>query len=328
MSIKLFGTWTLSHNRLILRRGLRWGRALKNFEFFSPFNLELSKALASAKIIGIGAHSDDLDFMCLSAIEAGRKAGASNFLGVVVSDGSGSTRGEAFKDLSPAAFAEVRKREQREAATWASYSGVIQLNHSSALIRQAKAEKLESDFLEIFGNGKIETVFTHSPFDRHPTHRALCVHLLRALQKLPKSRRPKKVIGCEVWRSLDWIPASKKIIFPVSSSESQMKTLFDLYQSQIVGAKNYTQAVIGRKRSNATFSESHLADNSAFAEYGIDLTAVATGKITLQKYAQQMLDLFQQEILKELKPYRETSNGNHHRKKPIKRIKSRSKSRR
>jgi LmbE family N-acetylglucosaminyl deacetylase len=225
-------------------------------------------------------------------------------------------------------FIELRRQEQRAAAKMAGYRGVLQFSYASSEIRRSTNPKLVEDLKRVFQAGNFNTVFTHSPFDRHATHRALSVHVLRAIQELPKRIQPKRVIGCEVWRSLDWLPSKMRKSFSILSTKAQMKELFSLYQSQIAGTKNYPEAVIGRKRSNATFSDSHAVDFAEFAEIGIDLSSVAHGKVSLAKFVGELLKAFQTEIQNELKPYLEKSNGNHHRKKSGSRIKVRSKNRR
>jgi LmbE family N-acetylglucosaminyl deacetylase len=299
---------------------------LQDHDYFSPKSLDLVSALGQSRIVGIGAHSDDLDFMCLSAIEKGRTAdGQSTFFGMILSNGSGSKRGKAFESFSDSDFIELRRREQRESAGISGFTGVLQFSYPSAQVKRKSFAKLQTEVAALLAAAPVEAVFTHSPFDRHDTHRAVCFHVLSAIQSLPRARRPKKVIGCEVWRSLDWLPEKYRKIFPICTTEPQMRRLFSVYQSQILGAKNYVDAVIGRKRSHATFSESHERDAADFCEIGVDLSPVALGKRSLNQFCDEVLQEFQKEIRQELKGY---SNGNHHSKKPGSRIASRRKSRR
>jgi hypothetical protein len=48
-------------------------------------------------------------------------------------------------------------------------------------------------------------VYTHNPADKHDTHIGVVIAALQAMRELPREQRPKKVIGCEVWRNLDWM---------------------------------------------------------------------------------------------------------------------------
>jgi LmbE family N-acetylglucosaminyl deacetylase len=288
-------------------------------DFFSPSGLNFAEAARGIKSLGIGAHADDLDFMCLAAIEGG------DFFGVVASDGRGSARGEAFKNLTEAEFIEVRRNEQRAAARQMGYRGLLQLGFPSADVRKASNAGIEKELTAILENTRPEVLYTHSIFDKHPTHRALALHVMHAVRALPKNQRPKRVLGCEVWRSLDWVPAKKRVSLPLKSTESEMKSLFSLYRSQIDGAKNYADAVVGRKRCNATFSESHSRDSAEFLEFAVDMTKLAHGNSTLQDFAEDFLGAFQREIFSELKLSSRKKNGNHHSKKSRSRLPSRRK---
>ncbi len=296
-------------------------------DFCSPQGLDLPKALSRSQVIAVGAHPDDLEFMCLSAIERARQGTEEEgFFGLIVSNGLGSPRGDGLQDYSDEQFTELRRQEQREAAKLSGFCGVLQLNYPSSKVKDSSDDQLRTELKLIWMASPVRSVFTHSPFDRHATHRATCMHVLSTLKTLPKTRRPRLVIGCEVWRSLDWVPEKYKRFLPVKSTEPQMRSLFSIYQSQISGAKNYVDAVIGRKRCNATFREAHSRDAYEFCEVGIDLTSIVSGKTSLQGYAEKVLSDFRTEIRREIKADTGKTNGNHHSKKPSRRISGRSRS--
>ena len=48
-------------------------------------------------------------------------------------------------------------------------------------------------------------VYTHNLADKHPTHIGVAVKTLDAIRRLPAEERPGTVLGCEVWRDLDWL---------------------------------------------------------------------------------------------------------------------------
>ncbi|MFP4541109.1 MAG: hypothetical protein ACLFR7_05730, partial [Opitutales bacterium] len=77
---------------------------------------------------------------------------------------------------------------------------------------------------------------------------------------LPPEERPERVLGCEVWRGLDWMPDDEKVPLDVSGNLELAQQLNGVFDSQIVGGKRYDLATIGRRRANATFLESHHAD--------------------------------------------------------------------
>jgi len=82
------------------------------------------------------------------------------------------------------------------------------------------------------------------------------------------------VIGCEVWRNLDWLPDEKKVVMDVSAHKGLQAALVDVFVSQVQGGKNYTDAVLGRRAANATFFASHSTDQATGLSFGMDMTAL------------------------------------------------------
>jgi len=71
--------------------------------------------------------------------------------------------------------------------------------------------EVAADFALIFGVAPLEVVYLHNPADKHDTHVALLLRCLEALRALPAARRPRRVLGCEVWRDLDWLVDADKV---------------------------------------------------------------------------------------------------------------------
>ena len=94
--------------------------------------------------------------------------------------------------------------------------------------------------------------------------------VIKALREL--NYRPKAVYGCEVWRNLDWLNDKDKIIFNVSGNKKLEEDLLKVFDSQITGGKLYDKATIGRRLSNATFSETTEIDSAESMIYAMDLT--------------------------------------------------------
>ena len=86
-----------------------------------------------------------------------------------------------------------------------------------------------------------------------------------------RSPLPKKVIGCEVWRDLDWLPDDIKVVMDVTGHENLAAALLGVFDSQIAGCKRYDLAAMGRRKAHATFSESHGVDKTEGLIYGMDL---------------------------------------------------------
>ena len=85
-------------------------------------------------------------------------------------------------------------------------------------------------------------------------------------------KRPEHVYGCEVWRDLDWMVDSEKVVLDVSPHENLAMALNGIFDSQITGGKRYDLATLGRRRANATFFESHATDESDQVSFAMDLT--------------------------------------------------------
>ena len=81
-----------------------------------------------------------------------------------------------------------------------------------------------------------------------------------AIRTLPKPKRPKRVLGCEIWRDLDWLRDQDKQVLPVDRHKNLAAALNGVFDSQITGGKRYDAAVAGRRMAHATFFESHATD--------------------------------------------------------------------
>jgi hypothetical protein len=92
------------------------------------------------------------------------------------------------------------------------------------------------------------------------------------VRALPEEDHPKKVLGCEVWRGLDWMNDSEKVALDVSGHENLAMALNGIFDSQIAGGKRYDIATLGRRRANATFFESHATDEADQLSFAMDLT--------------------------------------------------------
>ena len=111
-------------------------------------------------------------------------------------------------------------------------------------------------------------VYTHNPADKHDTHVGVVIAALQAMGKL----RPQRVIGCEVWRNLDWLDGAAKVAMDVSGQDHLAAALNGVFDSQIAGGKHYDLATLGRRAANATFFEAHESDAATQLIFGMDLT--------------------------------------------------------
>jgi LmbE family N-acetylglucosaminyl deacetylase len=197
--------------------------------------------------LGIGAHQDDLEFMAFHGILECYHSETKSFGGVTCTNGSGSARTGAYASFSDAQMMAVRRQEQNAAAVLGRYGAMIQLDYPSSAVKSAAATELKSDLQEILTAAHPEIVYTHNPADKHETHIGVVIAALQAMRALPRDRRPEKVWGCEVWRNLDWLPDSEKVLMDVSGHENLAAALNGVFDSQIAGGKRYDLATLGRR---------------------------------------------------------------------------------
>lgn len=69
-------------------------------EIFVPDCAPVEKAVARTTHLGVGAHQDDLEFMCLHGILDCFQSDEKWFTGVTVTDGRGSPRDGAYASCS------------------------------------------------------------------------------------------------------------------------------------------------------------------------------------------------------------------------------------
>ncbi|PXA04166.1 PIG-L family deacetylase [Coraliomargarita sinensis] len=241
-------------------------------DLYLPQGDDVSAALKKTTHLGVGAHQDDLEFMALHGILECRDNEDQWFGGVTCTNGAGSARQGPFANHTDEQMQVVRAEEQREAARLGQYAYMAQLDYPSSEIKDtAAAENLVNDLVNLLERGSVKVVYTHNLADKHSTHIAVAAALIKAIRKLPKEKRPEKLIGCEVWRDLDWMSDDKKVVMDLGKDADFAAKLNGLFKSQITG-KRYDLAVEGRRRANATFFDSHSTDEFERVCFGMDLT--------------------------------------------------------
>ena len=243
---------------------------------FIPDDIPEVDALQRVTHLGIGAHQDDLEFMAFHGILECFARDDRWFGGVTCTNGAGSSRTGPYADFTNERMMEVRKQEQNTAATIGGYAAMIQLDYPSSEVKSAHDQALKNDLKTIFESTRPEVVYTHNPADKHDTHIGVTIAALLAIRELPQEQRPKKVIGCEVWRNLDWLPDESKVLMDVSGRDNLAAALNGVFDSQIAGGKRYDLAILGRRAANATFFDSHSTDASTQLIFGINLTPLIT----------------------------------------------------
>ena len=241
-------------------------------EIFVPDQMAVEAALPRTTHLGIGAHHDDLELMAAHGILECFAQPMRWFTGVVVSDGAGSARDFEYKDFSDQQMMAVRRAEQKKAAYIGEYGAQFLLGHPSAAVKDPKNAAVLQDLTEILRITRPQIVYTHNLADKHDTHVAVALRVLAACRALEPSVRPKQLIGCEVWRDLDWLCDSDKVQMPVDRHENLQNALMGVFDSQIAGGKRYDLATAGRRKAHATYFESHGTDRHSALIWGMDLT--------------------------------------------------------
>lgn len=247
--------------------------------------------------LGIGAHQDDLEFMAFHGILACRHSLEKWFGGVTCTNGAGSSRSGAYADFTDGEMKQVRIQEQEAAAVVGHYGAMIQLDYPSSGVKSASDPALTNDLLEILTATRPDVVYTHNPADKHETHVGVFAATIGALRKMPQADRPEAVYGCEVWRGLDWMPDSEKVVHDVAGHENLAAALSGVFDSQIAGGKRYDLATLGRRRANATFFESHAVDETESLSFAMDLTPlVADPSLDIVEYVLGFIRRFEGDV--------------------------------
>ena len=266
-------------------------------EIYIPDDNPITAALARVTHLGIGAHQDDLEFMAFHGILSCFARDDQWFGGVTCTNGAGSSRSGPYATFSDAQMMAIRRQEQNTAATIGGYAAMIQLDYPSSAIKSPTAIELQSDLLAILTATRPDVVYTHNPADKHDTHIGVTVAALFAMRELPRDQRPKQVIGCEVWRNLDWLPDEAKVLMDVSGRDNLAAALNGVFDSQIAGGKRYDLATLGRRAANATFFNSHATDAATQLIFGIDLTPLVTDESKdIVSYVGDLIDQFNADV--------------------------------
>jgi len=258
-------------------------------------------ALARTTHLAVVAHQDDIEIMAYHGIAECFGRNDRWFSGVVVTNGAGSPRTGPYANYTDAEMLDVRRREQRKAAYVGDYSIQLQLAHPSSDVKKPGHAAVQSDLAAIFSAANAEVVYLHQPADKHDTHVAVMAQGIRALRALPPEKRPKRVLGCEVWRDLDWMVDTDKQVLDVGAYPNVAASVVGVFDSQITGGKRYDLATAGRRVAHATYHTSHATDRFAGITWAMDLTPlVADPSLSLAEFTVTLIERFKQDVLSRL----------------------------
>ena len=245
---------------------------LDTSEIYIPDNEPVERALSRTTHVCFSAHQDDIEIMAANPIIDCFQQKDKWFTGVVLTDGRGSPRNGLYEQYSDDEMRLVRLKEQRKSAYVGEFAAQIMLDFPSRMIKAVACKEPVEDILAILRATKPKFVYTHNLADKHDTHVGVALRVIEALRKLEPAERPERVVGCEVWRALDWMVDSDKVTMDLSGHENLQFALLGVFDSQIVGGKRYDLASMGRRRANATYFVSHGVDNTTGLSFGMDLS--------------------------------------------------------
>jgi Uncharacterized proteins, LmbE homologs len=270
---------------------------LDTAEIYIPDDEPVEKALSRTTHLCFAAHQDDIEIMAAQPIIECFQQKDKWFTGVVVTDGRGSPRDGLYKDYSDEEMRLVRFKEQRKAAVVGEFAAQVMLDFPSKVIKDASRSEPVEDIMALIRAMKPQIVYTHNLADKHDTHVGVTLRVIGALRRLDQAERPARLMGCEVWRALDWMVDVDKVQMNVSDHENLQVALLGVFDSQIAGGKRYDLASMGRRRANATYFESHGVDATTGLSYAMDMSPLmsdATKEPVV--FAQDFIQRFAQDV--------------------------------
>ena len=266
-------------------------------EIYVPDGEPVEQALARTTHVCLAAHQDDIEIMAAQPILECFQQKDKWFTGVVVTDGRGSPRDSLYADYTDEEMRLVRFKEQRKAAVVGEFAAQIMLDIPSRVIKDASRSEPVEDILAILRATRPGAVYTHNLADKHDTHIGVALRVIEALRRLDPAERPGRLVGCEVWRALDWMVDSDKVTMDVSGHENLQLALLGVFDSQIAGGKRYDLASMGRRRANATYFESHGVDATTGLSYGMDMTPLINDSaLKPSDFVQGLVQHFAQDV--------------------------------
>ena len=273
-------------------------------EIWVPDGASEEAALQRVTHLGISAHQDDIEIMAMEGVLAGYGHPNQWFMAVIVTNGAGSPRDGLYAAYTDEQMQVVRRLEQKKAAFAGDYSAVAFLDHSSPAVKDAGNAGPRNDLKALIAAARPAVVYTHNLADKHDTHVSVTLRTIAAIRELPPGERPKKLYGCEVWRDLDWLADSDKVVFALDAHESLQAALVGVFDSQIEGGKRYDLATMARRRAHATYHESHSLDAAHLINFGMDLTPlVQNDKLDPAEYVGGFVRRFAEDVSGRIKRF-------------------------
>lgn len=266
-------------------------------ELFIPSGEPAEVVLPRTTHLAIGAHQDDIEIFAYHGILECYQRRDRQFGAVTVTNGSGSPRSGDYAGCTDSEMLAIRAEEQRKAALIGEYAFMAQLGYDSAAVKDPRDSDPVEDLADILRLAQPTVLYLHNPFDKHETHVAVLSRCLAAVRCLPVEVRPRSILGCEVWRDLDWVPDFLKVPLDVGGQPDLAAALLGVFESQISGGKRYDLATEGRRLAHATFSASHAVDGASRLTLAIDMSALfRDDAATLDRFTTGVLEAFASDV--------------------------------
>jgi LmbE family N-acetylglucosaminyl deacetylase len=271
---------------------------------FIPYGMPQKQALEKTTHLAIAAHPDDVEMMAIEGIVHCFDHPEDSFTAVVMTDGGGSPRSGKYADFTDEDMIRERLEEQKKAATIGKYGALVSLMFSSGEIKNRSKQESTDDLVALFQQAKPKIVYTHNLADKHPTHVAVALRVIEAIRQIEPEARPERLLGCELWRSLDWLPDSEKVALDCSTQIDLQEALISVFDSQISGGKRYDLAAMGRRVANATYYHSHKVDEASHLTFAMDLTPlIVNPHLDIVRFVNEKIEKFQKEVVDLLKEW-------------------------
>jgi LmbE family N-acetylglucosaminyl deacetylase len=272
-----------------------------NAVLYIPDGADPDTAISRTTHLGIGAHQDDLEIMATEGILKCYERDDRWFGGVIVNDGSSAPRTGEYADFTNEEIAAERIEEQKRAADLGEYGFQVLLGYSNDETKDPTNQRPMNDLRAVIDAAGAETIYTHNLLDKHYAHVAVTIQTIRAIRGLDKSKRPKRLIGCEVWRDLDWLVGDDKVVMDVSGEENLQRKLLEVFGSQIAG-KRYDLAAMGRRVAHATYLDPHENDAVSGAIFGMDLTPlIEDDDLDIEAYARGYIERLNDAVIGQIR---------------------------
>lgn len=267
-------------------------------ELFIPDGKPEAEALNRTTHVCFSAHQDDIEIMAFHGVLNCFNRDDKWFGGVVVTNGAGSPRDDLYANYTDDQMQAVRRIEQKKAAYVGDYSWQGLFDYSSSQVKDPNNADVVDDIKKLVEASRPEVIYTHNLADKHDTHVAVALKTIKALRELPADVRPKMLLGCEVWRDLDWMTDSDKVGLDCAGHENLAAALLGVFDSQICGGKRYDLATIGRRRAHATYFASHGVDDTNQLNFAMNMTPlIEDPSLDIQEFLKAHIQRFADEVV-------------------------------